>query len=366
MAYGRKRGRYGSAMGVAKGLYNTYKTYTKLRSRFKKVGYPAKSTKGKGVKDLEGVTTQHDRKVQYVRKPMPKYKKKRWAKFVKKVRAVEVSERGLQTCVINSSNTINASAGAQEWSECHLYSRNGGGPTAKDLAIGVLGNLYLRPDSIATGSTSGAQYTDAGTIGDLVGKNAVEVLFQSATMDVTWTNSGETAIEGDLYLVCYRKGQNSVAANFREALDNSFGETGPPFTSYRLISGGSGDLADFGANIYNAPNMNRTQRGVTLFDVGMLSSKFGVKILKKEKLFIPSGASISKNMRDPKNHKIVSNTIKSGYNFTYEGLTMSYIVCWKSIASAGTVSLVQKVTRSYRYTIEGVKSTTGTYITDNT
>ena len=360
----KQRSRYiSTAAGIAKKAYSAYKTYNRVANRFKSNGsYTKTGSSRNGPKDMEGVTGQHDRKVQYKYKPQPKYKRRRWKKFVQKVRAVEVADRGLQTIVLNTGYNVSGDPGTQQWHECHLYS--GASPIAGcgDLARAVAGNLMTKSEGMTVGQPAGVLVYDNQNFGTC----STDVLFQSACLDVTWTNSGTAPIEGDIYTVIYKKGKNATRyATFLAGIDNGFGKTGPPYSTMDT------DTLNTGGNVYNLPNLSKNARGVTLFDCGIGLGALNAKVIKKEKVFLPIGSSMSKNMRDARNRKFGLDRIFNQNNeisaeFNIPGWTVSYISCWKVAAGIvdQAVQVVQRHTRTYRYTFEGCKEVRGAYITD--
>lgn len=347
MAYGksmraRRRG-YSSPFGlrdVIRGGVKAYQIYKKVS------GSKTKTNSKKKFADYGGVSTQHDIKTQYVKKRMPKYKRKRWQSFVKKVRAVEIADRGLQTVVMNSSITKTGNAGQQEWHEAHLYSWNGNGYSGvSDIWHSMILNLDAIQEDANTGATTSPVTKNIAN----VWKGDAEILAQSATLDITWRNDSESSVEADIYIVEYKKGHYSNGDNFVGMINNGFGLTDPGY----VIS----------SNIQSGAGLSRLQRGVTLFDMSRMISKFGIRIIKKEKVFIPAGGQYTKQIRDPKNHRIkpFGDQVVDGNYLKYEGLTKSVISCWKN-TDGSPIVVTQRTTRDYKYTIEGLKDVKGKYI----
>lgn len=347
MAYGksmrsRRRGytnRYGLRDAIG-GAVKAYQVYKKYGSRTK-TNYQKKRTVDHG-----GITQQHDIKTQYVKKRMPKYKRKRWQSFVKKVRAVEIADRGLQTVVMNGTITKESLENQQEWFEAHLYSWNGDGwMGTKDIWYAMVLNLDLIQEDANTGSSTTPVTKNIAN----VWKGDAEVLAQSATLDITWKNNSSSSAEADIYIIEYKKGHASNGDNFINMINNGFGLTDP---GYFIGS----------TTIQTASGLSRLQRGVTLFDMSRMLSKFGIRILKKEKVFVPGGGQYTKQIRDPRNHRIkpFGDQIADNNYLKYEGLTKSVISCWKNTDGSG-INVTQRSTRDYKFTVEGLKDVKGRY-----
>jgi len=91
-----------------------------------------------------GVTTQHDKRFVYAKKRQPRFKRKRWGRFVKKVHAVAEKDYGTRTVVMNKTYSMsNTTALSNLTGSVYLYSQKGStGEVGGDLnIIGALENV---------------------------------------------------------------------------------------------------------------------------------------------------------------------------------------------------------------------------------
>jgi len=187
-------------------------------------------------KNGSGVTGQHDKDVQYVKKKMPAKKRKKWVQFVKQVEHVQDSKRGTLTQVFNdqASTGVISPLTAQGWCTATLY---GGAGTATSAHVGV-------GDVSTIVSTMGSQ----GTYN--VG-NGTRFNFFSAVMDLTIKNPasewlGDQTMEVDVYDLVYWRGDSP-----------DWGNPGLALVTTDTLALGTGSVTSL------------TQRGVTPFDVPM-------------------------------------------------------------------------------------------------
>src|SRR6476469_9097612 len=293
-------------------------------------------------RDHGGITTQHDSRVLYRNKKMPYRKKKAWKKFTRKVKAVEISDRAKQTLVINSRVSGSTSFGTglyQNWSECHLYPAISSSSGCRDISI-ILEDIMTYKQDIKGGTIGSAD------VGQQVPEDTStnfrstrkEILFSSASLDVTYTNTGTTGMELDLYTIVYPRQAAGTDNDFLSAVQQNTNIVDP----IRVVSG---------TTIVAATPVTIYQRGVTLFDVAYGMANTGAKIIKKEKFFISGGNSITKNLRDPANHKFRMPTDTNVYHL--KGMTRTLVCCFKPVNALQDATLEQKATRTYKYTYEG-------------
>ena len=86
----------------------------------------------------QGITAQHDQRLIYRKRYMPKRRKSQWRTFVKKVKAVKDKDLGTRTYVMNQQVTqTNTDGTAQMCYTNGLYTLNGSNGLAdmNDLAI---------------------------------------------------------------------------------------------------------------------------------------------------------------------------------------------------------------------------------------
>lgn len=262
-----------------------------------------------------GVSTQHDRINVYRRKRMPKWKRKRWASFVKKSHAANMKDVGSQTQIYNTAGTWSNGIGNQTYGAFHLYGKNGTSATAdcgcKDIST-----------VMSTALENGVNIT-----------NAAKVHFMSGVADLTLTNSGTVAEEVDIYHLRYRDEVDFT--NFTNLHDASNANTD-------LISGSKPTL---------------TLRGTTPFDLPLMLSSGKITILNKKKALVAAGGSTTYQIRDPRNWsctRFAETDAAATAGFVQPYRTQTILVVRKPVAGAESTanSMSYGFTRKYLYKIE--------------
>lgn len=333
--------RYKQAWNVGSKIYSAYKGSSNSKKSIKAPG-----------RDFGGVTSQHDARTIYRAKKMPYRKKKKWVQFTKKVAAVEISNRAKSTLLINTSTSLIIPADTQAWSESHLYSMKGTDVGCRDIDI-LLEDIQTYKRRVTPGNILTA---DGGK--EVVNPNdnafedtRKELLFASGTIDNTYTNSGSVGIEMDLYTIIYKRQSTGTHGSFLSAVATNSNYVSP----INVVSINDSVIAS---------QIDLTSRGATLFDLPYGMSRTGAKILKKEKFFIAPGNSITKNVRDPKNHSYRMDTPDLVYQ--NKGYTQSYVACFKVVTNPllDSGSMTLKSTRSYKYTYEGGATPYNRYVVE--
>jgi len=308
---------YGYKLGGMAPMYRKRKSNFGGRKSYKKPKGNWKVSGSSSRRKSNIVTTQKDYGTQYVKKRMPRYKKRAWKKFTNKVKAVNRKELGLKTVVYNESVTCFTDASiAQNAVAIHLFGVRGAGASNNRIGGNDLVRLFANDPSVAQG---------AGPSNPSIGK----FLFSSAVLDVTLHNTGDTDMELDLYYGYHRK--DVISGNM----------VGDDFlaTSLELpINGG-------------VPNttLDIQQRGVTPFDLSTGLSQSGYHILKKQKMFLRSSQTSFFQYRDSKNHTLEWNRLKQ-CGYASKGLTYSIMAVFKPVTGSGTNStLAIGATRKYSY-----------------
>lgn len=287
----------------------------------------------KSKKSTDGVVTtgQYDKRVQYVKKKMPRYKKKAWKRFTKKVIAVQKNQLGTRTWLTNgqTSRTTDSVTDFQHYVCCWLYG-NRGVDTTGELGAGDLNAIVGRELN--------------------TGPNNLKFTVYSAILDITMQN-GSTATDGfiptlevDIYHVRFSKECNYADFNLLH-LDARSKDSNLPNTPTAL-----------------ANRVWLNTRGATLFDMPILISMSGMKILKKTKVFIPPGNQATYQIRNPLNFTFGAQDIRETTTancFTYPKCTEGAIIIFKpvvNLAGAGGTfvqnsRLVVGSTRKYCYVV---------------
>lgn len=301
------------------------------------------------VKSGQGVTTQYDRRQIYSKKSMPRKKKRIWRKFVKKVHAVAEKELGTRTVLFNSTYTTTSNTvGQQGLVSFALYPLRS--------ASGQLNDLFAISGLENTGDPTSA---GGGNVDD-----TTMYMFQSGILDLTirnvsdlqtgaavFTQTGEAKIELDIYEVSVRKNARDATGNFNSLVS--------------LIQDG-----EIAKTIAVGTGLTYNQRGTTPWDFPVALSKFGIKIWKKTKFFIPNNDTITYQMRDPKRHTVQRRSLTQSEGCNMPGMTRFILIQFKLVPGLTVGSavgeyrqrIVTGVTRKYMYKIEGFNDTRDSFI----
>lgn len=311
VVYNRKRSfnrAFGKAASYVGAALNARMAYKRSRS-FTKT-YRKRGSSG------TGVTQQRDFRVQYVKKNMPKYKKRLWKKFSKKVDYITNKKLGTFSVVFNSTGNFKSAADSQDFGSFILCGRGG------EDKFGDVGNRDLEDLGSST-------------------QNQGSIILRSAVFDATFTNIGLSKLEVDVYHVRY--GRESACKNLSEVY--SFSNNNRGSLSLTVQAGTTGST------------LAMSSRGATPFNFPQAISLCGMKILKKTKHFIESNECFTYQIRDPREFKIKRQELLPMTNvddgFVQPYKTQGLIVVIKSIATQETNpgDLAYGVTRSYTYCI---------------
>lgn len=302
---------YGRAVGtMMKYGAKAYKSYTKYNK--KKSG------------TTNTTTTQYDTTMQYRKKRMPRYKKKKWIAFTRKVNAVIGKSLASQTVVLNqtASRTLGEEDNGQSHVAAMLYGKAGRWTPGGTVAEVGLDDLYQMCKDRADDNR--------------------QWHYQSAVLDITARNTGSTGLEVDLYFVSF--GEDNLGARcIQDGFEDAENETSTISASYT--------------------GLRLNQRGTTLFDLPVWLKSHKVKIWNKRKYFLPQGSTFTYQYRDPKFHKIhqsrvkefipnniIENEAQYAPSFVYPYLTKGVIVVFKKLpGEVGSATLTVGATRKYMY-----------------
>lgn len=282
-----------------------------IATGYKYLGGPSKTTtQQRKQRSGVGVTIQKDYKVQYRKSRMPRYKKKAWKKFTRKIIAANLKLVGTNTVIRNSSVSSTSLLSGQEWVAVHLYGSNGAvtAPGAKEAGLQDLAEINIQDNRIS---------------------NVSKCVFGSGILDCTMRNTGENPLEVDVYELVYN------ATPIRESLGQtiSLAETVTP-----QIPGSTGT------------GLTINTRGVTLFDLPMVLKQGKVKILKKTKVLLGKGETSTYQMRDARNHVFnFSDNFTTIENYCIPKMTKTLVFVHKPVIGLITSTLTVGVTRKYMY-----------------
>lgn len=275
------------------------------------------------------VGVQRDVVTQYRYKKMPRYKKKSWKKFSKKVNAVIGKGLGLQTVVFNDKMESVTAANGQQWVTALLYGNNGSEDKLSSVGNQDLWRIFNNEPGI---NKNPATNPDTPLSGKLH--------FQSACIDLTIRNmSADNEAEVDVYFGYFLKSQvayNTDAA--KKTLRDDFYD----------IQTGTGVVIQTGNSLCTLD-----QRGVTPFECTNALSRTTFHITKKQKMDMQPGKSVFLQHRDSANHILEWSNI-SQFSYGLKGLTFGVLIVHKPTVSTSTTlvsTLVVGVTRKYSYSV---------------
>lgn len=297
-----------------------YKGY-KIGKQIKRIVGGTTTRTGRKTTKENTVTVQHDIAQQYRKRRMPRRKRRRWVKFVKKVTAVADAQKHVRSILLNSSADAALAGSTQAWAAVHLYGGSGIADTDAN-ETGCRDLLRICGQD--------AEIYSAG--------KAAKLRMESANLDMTFTNDSNHTIEVDVYKIVY---------GYNEKDMSSFGDivnSGEAFTG-----------------VLNATNILLTSRGATPFSLGGLISAGKVKILNKKKYLMSAGQSATLQHRDAKNRWVDCQDLQPGdmtdssvTDFTYKRHTVTFLFIAKFTNPiteyAGTLKV--RASRAYNYKIE--------------
>lgn len=288
-----------------------YRMYRQNKSK-SNTGYTSR------VKSGSGVTTQYDAKTVYRRKSMPKGKKKRWRKFVKKVHAAQDSSVATRSVILNNALQI-------------------GGTGNTTQAVGVI-SLYGWRGVTSVDAVGSRDIQNITTRDAQMDEVSEKYKFTTGILDITGNNLGGSPLEVDIYEIIYTG--RSVLNNDNLALEYTQHLTNTPTQP----AGTGGAMA--------APTI--FTRGWTPFNCSLASIK-GFKIIKKKKYLLAEGNTFTYQIRDSKSHWFdgVENQGTNGGEFAKRYVTKMLFIIAKPVTGAISDEYELQVgcTRSYHYKI---------------
>lgn len=275
----------GYTVGGAIEAYNAAATMANYAKRFKKGFSNTTTRRSSGGSAMAPMTSQHDSRLVYRKKSMPKRKRRRWVSFKKKVTAVEYSNRNLQNVTTAQLQYVYAQPNRSSFTACMMYGING--------QVGSTGNPNVPPVVGSSGTGSMDDMYDVLTQKYAAGGTALtgrKFLFGSAVMDIHLTNIGDAAGILEIYEIVARQ----------------------TFTPTTVSYDGPEDLFIQGyvdyATIANTPiTPSAVRLGTTPFNCKLFCQYFTIK--SKRRVHITPGEVISLQMRDAKNHFIAGNML---------------------------------------------------------
>lgn len=267
---------------------------------------------------------------------MPRFRRKRWVSFVKKVQTVANKQLGLKQLIFNHVYQKASDYNSQDGGSIQLYSADG--DTSNDRQSADMGNIFreIFGDSVFNNSYNS---TDA----DLT----KVIRFESASLDVTFQNVGANNTIVDVYrFVCRRdvphlgdSSNNDPWGIFIQSLI----KTGIPEDPDSLNNLGDHKLT------YDA-------LGVTPFNSSRFCQMF--KILQKRSYVIEPDKTVMINFRLPKGKTVASNPLRNlickrglteGFLYIFRGQPLVESDPEPTVYQASTANVVVAQQRRYSF-----------------
>lgn len=245
------------------------------------------------------LTYDNDFKTDYRYKRMPRGKRRRWKRFVSKVNYVVNRGQGLKKLLYTDIVRLQSISSRSTSFSSMLYTPDARVP---DLHAD-LGTMFRD----ILGATTYDNINTANINNDADKK----VRFESASLDLTWRNVGSHAAIIDLYYVRARKtfGLTGVDGD-----NNCHGIYKLGFTKQGLIIDEE-DQTNIGTAKQEADFM-----GTTPFQSSLFCQTY--KILRKKRITIAPGNTVSMTLKDPRNKVI--NATDTRARICMRGLTHGY------------------------------------------
>lgn len=255
--------------------------------------------KGSSTRETAPLTYDNDFKTDYRYKRMPKRRRRRWKKFVKRVNAVVNRNQGLKKLLFQDIQRLTTPVNQCNYHSAMLYT-----PDAR------VNDLSADIGTIFRNILGDVNYNDINTVttqGDVDKK----IRFESANMDVSWRNVGSNPVIIDLYYVRARKTFGLLSA---DTFNNAQGIYANGFIKQGLIideeDGTSvGTNKSFGIDI-----------GTTPFQSSLFCQTY--KVLSKKRITIAPGNTVTMTLKDSRN-KVV-NAVETRARICMRGLTHGY------------------------------------------
>lgn len=300
-----------------------------------------------------GVTTQHDARLVYRKRTMPRYKRLRWRGFVNKVHAVSERELGTQQIVFNQLQEFsNSTSGNQVVADLSLYSFRSGTQSRFDDMNQLAALIATQSGTTDTGLQVGA---------------SSKILFQSAVLDITVRNSSfitstsapdsRARLEVDVYELTFTKGTSDISADYAQLRGTG------------LLSQNAAQTIAIGGGATTEIAIER--RGCTPFDLSYVCSKFGMKIWKKTKYQLGNGDQFTYQLRDPGRKTCTFRDLTQNDGMNRVGWTKFVLMVARSapglsVGATPGVDITERVsvgfTRKYVYKIENMTEDRTAYI----
>lgn len=329
------------------------------RSRRIRLGLRTRTRQRNATTSGIGVTDNYDRKMIYRRKAMPRFKKRRWKRFVRKIKYIAEKSLGTRTVVFNNAITATVTGNtSQSDTTIALYSGKSASVHLNDLqSIGRLENTI-----------------DPTALDGITVDPTTKFMFQSGVLDITMVNNSHIrqaditdksvkanlGLEVDVYEIMsrYRPNEDTAPDDIGEMLVTGNSMTSPI------------DITTPLPGTLTGSSLGISQRGTTPWDLPAAISYFRLKIMKKTKYFLNPGKEVTYQVRDPARHVWTRKRLADQRSFV-SSKTRALLVIMKPIAGSvvgsttgsNIAELAFGITRKYSYKIEGANEHRDLYIT---
>lgn len=251
---------------------------------------------------------------------MPRFKRKRWVSFVRKVNAAKATTAGLRSAGRNAIFSVEAVTNQQQVTFASLYSYNGGAGSGS-----VITGTDTNNDMAVILANEDTTFTSH------------KYMFQSAFLSISGTSVATTLAPAGTFAALI----HIYALQTRDDLPPGvvFGQNPQTFFTDGYTTAGA---------ITPGPAMNANNLVATPFNNSNFAQKYKVVLVKKIQL--EAGESFTYEYRDPKNH-IVNGTEVRDYG-AKRGVTKYWFITVAGfpVAGASGNTRVQFVVRkNYNY-----------------
>lgn len=230
----------------------------------------ASSTTSAGSRTRESavLSTQRDAQLRYVRKRMPRWRRKRWVSFVRKVNHIEQQAQPLQIyqSVLKKSKTVPS---GEQWTDGVLLKDNNM-PNQGDL-VNIFKDAY-------GGSGLTTDYDNR------------RIYLKAAVMDLQIKNIGSEQAIVDVYHIRARKTYQASASSTSDTLNDIWNDT-------------FGDMSTVGS-------VSSTNPCLTPFDNPSFCKCF--LVLRKTEIIISPDQVVTMQLRDPRNRMLQGRMLNLG------------------------------------------------------
>jgi len=301
-----------------------------------------------GTRSGAGVTVQHDARRIYQKKRMPRFRRKRWKAFSRKVAAVGERDLGSRSVVFNRTQQFfNQTTDNHNLAYIALYSAFGVDSWMADI------------NNLSGLENPGNPTAAAGT----TVQDTTKWIFKSAILDITVRNTS-----GIITVVSVGNAAPTYVLDSTAKLEvdvyelisgrewSTIDGTQSDITS--IFSKGSSSTLNIGGA---GTGIDLSFRGVTPWDLPYALSYWRLKILRKTKYFVNNGDTFTYQVRDPKRRVITQERMEKTAGGNKPGWTRHIMIISKLVPGNTVGPLVGNyvesmhigMTRKYFYKIEG-------------